>query len=179
MHLQSPPFKRWANGFFIYIFVKILFMAHSLSKIWIHAIWTTKERLPLIKTDVEKELHREMKNAFKEKECHIKIINGMEDHVHCLFILNKKISLADVIKHVKGGSSHHVNLHDLINDKFAWQTGYAAYSVSESIVDSVYEYIKNQKKHHVGRTFEDEFLEFCKIFGFSEKGEELWNFDDE
>lgn len=77
--------------------------------------------------------------------CPVRIINGMPDHVHSLFRLNRQMSVADVIKYVKGGSSHSINQEDLIINKFSWQTGYAAFSVSESILEKVYWYIYNQK----------------------------------
>jgi len=90
----------------------------------------------------------------------------MPDHIHCLFLLNPTKSIAEIIKQIKGTSSHYVNQNNLIAEKFAWQTGYAAYSVSESGVDKVYEYIKNQKKRHQKKTFEQEYDNFIKLHGF-------------
>jgi putative transposase len=112
-------------------------MSHSFSKIWVHAIWSTKERDLLIKPKIEPLLHDYLGEQLRELGCFVKIINGMPDHIHCLFMLNREKSIADVIKQVKGASSHYINQNDLINEKFAWQTGYAAYSVSESILDKV------------------------------------------
>lgn len=62
----------------------------------------------------------------------------MPDHIHCLFLLNPQKSISEVIKQIKGSSSHYINQNNLIADKFAWQTGYAAYSISESVVDKVF-----------------------------------------
>ena len=93
----------------------------------------------------------------------------MPDHMHCLFMLSPQKSIADIIKQIKGSSSHYINQNNLIDDKFAWQTGYAAYSVSESVVEKVYEYIKNQKQHHAKKTFQQEYDEFIKIYGFENK----------
>ena len=123
-------------------------MSHSFHKIWIHAIWATKERMPLIHSDVEDQIHRFMTDQLREQGCPVRIINGMPDHIHCLFLLNAQKSIAEVVKQIKGSSSHFINQSNLIADKFSWQTGYAAYSVSESTVEKVFQYIKNQKEHH-------------------------------
>jgi len=140
-------------------------MSHSFNKIWIHAIWSTKDRVPLIQTKIEKQIYEYMRNQFIEIGCPVRIINGMPDHVHCLFLLNPQKTIADVIKQVKGSTSHFINEQNLLNDKFSWQTGYAGYSVSESVLEKVFQYIKNQKEHHVKKTFEQEYNEFLKIYG--------------
>ena len=97
--------------------------------------------------------------------CPVKIINGMPDHVHCLFLLNGQKSIADVIKQVKGSTSHWVNEQNLISEKFAWQTGYGAFSVSESQLSKVFQYIRNQKIHHAKTSFSKEYEEFIKLHG--------------
>lgn len=144
-------------------------MPHSLNKIWIHAIWSTKERLPLIHAAVEKKIYPFIYDQFREQGCPVRIINGMPDHIHCLFLLSSQKSIAEVIKQIKGSSSHYINQNNLILDKFAWQTGYAAYSVSESVVDKVFRYIKNQKQHHLKKTFQLECEEFIKLYGLDNK----------
>jgi len=140
-------------------------MSHSLNKIWIHAIWSTKERLPLIHPTVETKIHQYIAEQLREQGCLLRIINGMPDHIHCLFLLSPQKSIAEVVKQIKGSSSHFVNQNNLILEKFAWQTGYAAYSVSESVVDKVFQYIKNQKQHHTKKTFQQEYDEFMKLYG--------------
>jgi len=106
-----------------------------------------------------------MRKQFIEMGCPVRIINGMPDHVHCLFLLNAQKSIAEVIKQIKGSSSHWVNEQDLISEKFAWQTGYGAYSVSESQLEKVFQYISNQKVHHAKTTFSKEYDEFIKVHG--------------
>jgi putative transposase len=140
-------------------------MPHSVNKIWIHAIWSTKERLPLIHPVVESKIHQFIAEQLREQGCPVRIINGMPDHIHCLFLLSPQRSIADVIKQIKGSSSHFINQNNLITEKFAWQSGYAAYSVSESVVDKVFQYIKNQKQHHTKKTFQQEYDAFLKING--------------
>lgn len=94
-------------------------MPHSFVKIWIHAIWSTKERESLIISSVEKEIHEYMHSQFTDLGCPVRIINRMPDHVHSLFLLNAQKSISDVIKQVKGSRSHHVNEQNLITEKFA------------------------------------------------------------
>lgn len=138
-------------------------MSHSYNKIWIHAIWATKERQPLIKSEIERKLHEFLSNQLKELDCRVRIINGMPDHIHCLFLQNPNKPITDIIKQLKGSSSHFINQQNIIVEKFAWQTGYAAYSVSESGVEKVYDYIRNQKQHHQKRTFQTEFEQFINL----------------
>ena len=141
-------------------------MPHSFIKIWIHAIWATKEREPLVATSFENILYEFLKKQLEEMGCVVSIINGMPDHIHCLFLLPRDKSIADVIKQVKGSSSHYINQSNYCSNKFAWQGGYAAFAVSESVQPKVYQYIKNQKQHHSIKTFEQEYAEFLKIYGF-------------
>jgi REP element-mobilizing transposase RayT len=89
----------------------------------------------------------------------------MPDHIHCLFLLNPTKTINDVIKQVKGSSSHYINQQNLISQKFSWQTGYAAYSVSQSIKGKVFDYIQNQKSHHKKISSQKEMDEFLELHG--------------
>lgn len=140
-------------------------MPHSFAKVAIHALWSTKQCQPLIIENVEKQIHNFLSEELVEIGCPVEIINGMPDHVHTMFLLNPQKSVTDVIKHIKGTSSHSVNHQNLISRKFSWQTGYAAYSVSESQLGKVFEYIKNQKQIHKNKTFQQEFEELLLLHG--------------
>ncbi len=144
-------------------------MPHSFNKIWIHAVWATKKRFPLIHTTVEQKIYQFISEQLREQGCPVRIVNGMPDHIHCLFLLNPKKSIAEVIKQIKGSSSHFVNRNNLIVEKFAWQTGYASFSVSESAVEKVFEYIKNQKSHHQKKSSQQEYDAFIKLYGLENK----------
>jgi REP element-mobilizing transposase RayT len=141
-------------------------MSHSFNKIWIHATWATKERQALIKFDFESKVHQFLTEQLREQGCPVRIVNGMPDHIHALFLLNPQKSVSDVIKQIKGSCSHFINQQDFISEKFAWQTGYASFSVSESIVERVFNYIKNQKAHHQNKTYREEYDELIKSQGF-------------
>ena len=98
-------------------------MPHSLTKIWIHLIFGTKERAPLINESFEKKLFEHIKqiieNDFKSL---VTAINGTSDHMHILMLQNQNYSIADIAKNVKGNSSHWINQNGFTNFKFAWQT---------------------------------------------------------
>ncbi len=132
-------------------------MSHSYNKIWIHSIWATKDRMQLLLPSIEQKVHQFISTQLQEQGCPVRIVNGMPDHIHCLFLLNPQKSIAEVIKQIKGSSSHFVNQHNLIAEKFSWQTGYASYSVSESVADKVYLYIQSQKEHHQKQSFQQEY----------------------
>lgn len=140
-------------------------MSHSFTKLWIHAIWSTKNRQELIDYSIEKKLYDCIREQLIELGCSVRIINGMPDHVHVLFLQNPQKTISDLIKQIKGSSSHFINSGDFILEKFAWQTGFAAFSVSESQLDVVYNYIKNQKQDHLKKKSQDEFDEFVKLHG--------------
>lgn len=140
-------------------------MPQSFNKIWIHAVWATKERTPLIHSSVEQKVYEFIRNQLREIGCPVRIINGMPDHIHCLFLLNPQKSIAEVIKQIKGSSSHYINHNNLISERFSWQNGYAAFSVSASVVEKVFLYIENQKLHHRKNTYEQEVDDFLKLYG--------------
>lgn len=94
-------------------------MSHSFNKIWIHAIWSTKKRFLLIKPEIEKTVSSFVTNQLKESGCPVRIINTMPDHIHCLFLLNPQKSITEIIKQIKGSSSHYINQQNIINEKFA------------------------------------------------------------
>ncbi len=121
--------------------------------------------MPIMTADIESKIHKIISDQLHELGCPLRIINGMPDHIHCLFLLNSQKSIAEVMKQIKGSSSHTINLSDLLKQKFSWQTGYAAFSVSESVAERVYHYIKNQKAHHQKKTFQNEYNNFVKVNG--------------
>lgn len=140
-------------------------MSHSLTKVLIHAVWSTKYRHHLIDYEVESRVYGIISDEFAAAKCNLIIVNGMPDHVHCLFELDSAYSLSAVIRQVKGGSSHVINQSDLIYDKFSWQVGYSAFSVSESMFWRVFNYIKNQKRHHQYNSFSDELSGLLTVHG--------------
>ncbi|MBI9037803.1 MAG: transposase [Bacteroidales bacterium] len=140
-------------------------MSHSLTKIWIHSILGVKNKQALINDEVAPLIYKHIEESLLSIDCKPRIINGVEDHIHLLFLLSPKIAVADLEKKIKGETSHWINQQNLIKDKFAWQVGNGAFSVSESNVKSVQSYIKTQKEHHEKMTFEEEYNLFLKKHG--------------
>jgi putative transposase len=103
----------------------------------------------LINIDAEGIIHDFIREQLRAQGCPVRIINGTPDHVHCLFLLTPKKSIADVIKQVKGSSSHFINEQQFIGKKFAWHNGYGAFSVSDSAVEIVFKYIKKNKSNTI------------------------------
>jgi REP element-mobilizing transposase RayT len=143
-------------------------MPQSYTRIWIHTVWGTKHRLPYISNKVESMIHDFIREQFRMLGCPVRIIDGTPDHVHSLFLLSPTKSISDIIKQVKGSSSYFINENELIEEKFGWQNGYGAFSVSDSAVEAVYRYIKNQKQHHRIETYEQEFEELFTFYDLEE-----------
>lgn len=138
-------------------------MPHSHCRIWLHAVFTVKNREHFIIPESEQAIFHFMREQLIGSGCPVRIINGMPDHVHCLFLHNHTRSVSDVVKQMKGASSHWINHNNIIPWKFSWQVGFGAFSVSESQMDRVYHYIANQKSHHARQTFEHEYADFLKL----------------
>ena len=137
-------------------------MGHTATNVLVHFIFGTRNRLPLIKSDMERALHAYLGGIVREIGGIALVINGMDDHVHILVRMPSSKSVADVARLVKTNSSRWVHEKWPQFGGFAWQAGYGAYSVSESGQGAVREYISNQKQHHAKRSFQEEFVAFLK-----------------
>ena len=103
-------------------------------------------------------------NLINENNCKTIIVNGVEDHVHCLIGLKPVVSVSELMKVVKAKSSKYVNDHSLVESHFEWQDGYGVFSYNQSSLDAVYKYIQNQEEHHKKQTFKDEYIDFLNKF---------------
>lgn len=102
------------------------------------------------------------------------MINGTENHIHILCIMSKNVSLASLIEDVKRNSSRWIKTKDNHYRNFAWQEGYSGYSVSQSKVETVKKYIENQENHHKQQTFEEEYIQFLKVYNIDYDEKYLW-----
>lgn len=136
-------------------------------KVYIHFVWSTKNRYPYLAT---KELRLKMWNHIRdnarEKGIFVDFVNGYNDHCHCLVSLGVDQTIQKTMQLIKGESSFWFNNQKLITEKFQWQDEYYAVSVSESILERVRNYIKKQEEHHHKKTYNEEYEEFIKIYGF-------------
>lgn len=131
-------------------------MSHTYHKIWLHIIWGTKNREKFITQKLNNEFIQHIDEYSKEKGFKIEITNCHLDHVHCLIEIHPKFSVSEIVNLIKGESSHWINSNKLTKTHFAWATGYAVFSVSESNVDRVKSYIENQAKHHKVTSYTEE-----------------------
>lgn len=136
-------------------------------KVYIHFVWSTKNRMPFLATpEIRQLMWNHIRENAKVKGIHIDFINGYSDHCHCLVSLGVDQTIQKVMQLIKGESSFWMNNQKLILDKFEWQDEYFAVSVSESILEKVRNYIKNQERHHCKQTFEEEYNEFMTKYKF-------------
>jgi REP element-mobilizing transposase RayT len=142
----------------------------SYVKIWIHAVWGTKNHELVLTKEIRKLLFQHIRENAKAKQIHIDFINGGMEHVHCLLALNADMSIAKIIQLIKGEAAFWANKNAFIKQKLEWADEYFAVSVSESILDKVREYIKNQEMHHKKITFKDEFDKFISKYGLEHQG---------
>ncbi len=141
-------------------------MGQSLSQLYVHLTFGTKERYPFISEQIEPELHSYMSGILKNKECSALKINSVPDHIHILFRLSKNYALAKVVEDVKKQSSKWLKTKGIKG--FTWQIGYGAFSVSSSVLDKVKKYILNQKQHHKTMTYKEEIEAFIKEYDIIE-----------
>jgi putative transposase len=137
-------------------------------KIWVHLVFCTQSRTPFLYREIKQELiHHIIQNA-KSKDIFINIINGTEDHLHCLLSLGCEQNISKVVKMIKGESSFWMNKNQKLRIKFEWADKYFAVSIGESQVDSVKKYIMNQEEHHKKSNFMNECAELMRRYGFEE-----------
>jgi len=139
-------------------------MPQSLAKIYIHAIFSTKLRQSLIADAWREDLFQVLGGIANNLGCQSVIVGGMPDHVHQLFVLSRTLSVADAMKSIKAHSSAWVNESRKITTPFRWQDGYAAFSVSQSNVEAVREYIRRQPEHHARNSFADELKDWLRRY---------------
>nr|NQU93140.1 transposase [Bacteroidota bacterium] len=150
-------------------------MAQSLSKIFIHLIFHTKNSADIIRDTEKQKLYAYMGSVIKSNESIPISINGTNDHVHILCVMSKNISLAKLVEEIKRHSSRWIKTLDKHYHSFSWQGGYGGFSVSSSIHDKTKRYIENQEEHHKKMTFQEEYLMFLKEYGIEYDEKYLWN----
>jgi len=131
-----------------------------LVKVWIHAVWSTKNREKFLTREVRQKLFHHIYENALDKDIYVIVVNGFDDHVHCLFQLKNHQSIGNIMNLLKGESSHWFNKNKLSKQMLDWQNGYYAISIGESAVSTVKKYILNQEKHHTENSFDSEIDTF-------------------
>ena len=137
-------------------------MSQSFTNLLYHLVFSTKDRRPLITLDYQPRLYQYIGGTIRGLGGDALGVNGTEDHVHVLARLRPDKSLSDVLRDLKAGASGW--MHDVFPRlaDFSWQRGYGAFSVSQSNLQQVQRYLREQKEHHQRISFRDEFIQFLK-----------------
>ena len=146
-------------------------MPQSLSRILIHLVFSTKNRERVLTGRIQTELHPYLAGILDNIQCPSIQVGGVEDHVHLFFGLSRTRTIADVVETVKTSSSKWMKTKGTDLSDFHWQSGYGAFSVSQSDADSVVNYIRNQAQHHQKMTFQEEYRRLLERYqvAFDEK----------
>ena len=135
-------------------------MSRTFTNLLTHVVFSTKDRMPLIRAELRTELFAYLGGLTRELNGKAYGINGTTDHVHMLVSLPATVAIADALRFIKSNSSGWVR--EKWKKTFAWQLGYGAFSVSKSNVPDVLKYIANQERHHRRVAFKDEFIDFLR-----------------
>ena len=132
-------------------------MPQTYTKLVYHVVFGTKDWRPYIDPDIQEDLHAYLGGIIRELGGSPNIVNGIEDHVHILMALPPTISLSDAVRTIKTNSSKWIHERWPTRGDFGWQTGYSSFSVSQSSIDDVTQYIAKQEEHHRKLSFDNEF----------------------
>jgi REP element-mobilizing transposase RayT len=149
-------------------------MAGKHLSLLVHFIWSTAAREPWIGAEWQDDLYGYIGGIMNNKNAKLICAGGMYDHIHLYASLPSTITIADFVSVIKSNSSRWVHQSSLKRRAFAWQEGYAAFSVSKSEEQKAISYIRNQERHHSKRTFKDELLEFLERYEIEYDERHLW-----
>ncbi len=146
-------------------------MPNTYTQIYMQIVFAVKGRQNLIAKQNREELHQYITGIVQNRDQKMLSIFAMPDHIHLLVGIKPNITISDLVRDIKSGSSKFINDSQWNNGKFNWQEGYGAFSYSKSQIDKVCKYILNQEKHHEKQTFKEEYINFLNKFEveFNEK----------
>jgi REP element-mobilizing transposase RayT len=150
-------------------------MPQSFSSLLVHLIFSTKNRARSLTPEVNSALHPYLAVVLKDNNCAPVQVGGIDEHVHLLFRLSRTHTIAKMVEIVKIGSTKWLKSKSLVVGDFHWQSGYGAFSVSESAKDSVVKYILNQHEHHRKVTFQEEYRQFLDRHGIAYDEKYMWD----
>jgi REP element-mobilizing transposase RayT len=150
-------------------------LSQSLASILVHIIFSTKTRLPLIRSEIKQELYAYIVSIARSYDSHVHEIGGVNDHVHLLLSLPRTMSLSKLIEEIKKGSSKWIKTKGTFYNDFSWQRGYGAFSIGRSNFDPLSKYIKSQEEHHSKVSFQDEYRILLKKYGVAFDEKYIWD----
>jgi REP element-mobilizing transposase RayT len=139
-------------------------MANTYTQIYLHVVFAVETRAAVIPAQHKEELHKFITGIVKNRGQKLIAINSMPDHVHLFVGIKPDISLSELIRDVKAGSSKFINDNKWVPGRFSWQEGFGAFSYSHSQLSTVIRYIQNQEEHHKKKSFRDEYVEMLEKF---------------
>jgi putative transposase len=148
-------------------------MPQSLSNLLVHLVFSTKGRAPVLTTEIRRELHPYLAAVARNNGCPSLQVGGVDDHVHLLLALSRTLTIAQLVEHLKTGSSKWLKTKGL--DGFAWQGGYGAFSVSANDSAAVVAYIAGQEEHHRRYSFQEEFRSLMAEAGIEFDERYVWD----
>ena len=150
-------------------------MPQSLSRVYVHITFSTKDRFPFIDRSIQERVFQYLGGLCKKMDCNPVEIGGYTDHVHILCLLSRKVAQMDLIEEVKKRSSKWVKTLGEPYESFYWQIGYGCFSVNPSEIDKVIAYIRNQDEHHGKVSFQDEYRAFLHKYGVEYDERYIWD----
>ncbi len=150
-------------------------MPQSFGSLYFHLVFSTKNRVPSISDGMRPRLFEYLGGILKNQKGRLVSAGGIEDHVHLLVSLSRQASISDTLRDLKSNSSGWIHETFPEERSFAWQSGYGAFSVSFSALDSVHKYLANQKEHHAKQSFQEEFIAFIKLHELEYDDRYIWD----
>jgi len=139
-------------------------MANTYTQLYFHIVFAVKGRANLISQKWREQLFKYITGIITNKNQKLIVINGMPDHLHLLIGMKPDACLSDLVRDIKANSSKFINEQKWVLGKFEWQTGFGAFTLGHSQLDTAVAYIKNQEEHHKTKTFREEYLDFLKRY---------------
>ncbi|MGY6650284.1 IS200/IS605 family transposase [Wenyingzhuangia sp. IMCC45574] len=146
-------------------------MANTYSQLYFHIVFAVKGRNNLITNTFKEDSYKYITGIISSNNQKLMIINGMPNHIHILLSTKPNCNLSELVRSIKANSSRWINEKNLTARKFEWQNGFGAFTVSQSGVKPVVNYIKKQEEHHKKKSFKDEYVDFLNAYeiDFNEK----------
>ncbi|MBK1791672.1 IS200/IS605 family transposase [Persicirhabdus sediminis] len=149
-------------------------MSQSLAKILVHIVFSTKNRAPVIDSNIRPQLYAAMAGIVNDHDSHALRVGGTADHVHLAVDLGRTIQLAELVKILKRSSNRWLRAKSGRFENFHWQAGYGAFSIARSQLDQLIHYIDQQEEHHRVRTFKEEYLDLLAKYKLEPDERYLW-----
>jgi REP element-mobilizing transposase RayT len=150
-------------------------MPQSLSKVYVHITFSTKNRQNLIDESIEASLYEYLGGICKGLECNPVKVGGHKNHVHVLCLLSRKVAQMKLLEELKKQSSKWIKTKGQFYSNFYWQDGYGIFSINPTETDKVIDYIQEQHKHHKHKSFQDEFRAFLKKYKVEYDERYVWD----